>query len=66
MNDPVGVFCRYVDLRIQGASEEPLTGIPQVTLPLSRYQDCPMGISLLALAGKDMQLPACVAAGSAL
>ncbi len=33
-----------------------LSGLPQITLPLARYEGCPLGISLIGPSGSDMML----------
>ena len=33
-----------------------LAGLPQISLPLARLEDCPLGLSLVGRRGSDMEL----------
>jgi amidase len=33
-----------------------LAGAPQITLPVAQFEGCPVGLSLMAAPGKDMNL----------
>jgi amidase len=56
LTSPEPVMARYRALTLKVASVATVGGLPQINLPLARWQGCPVGMSLIAGRGQDAVL----------
>jgi amidase len=56
LDDPPETFLDYRDRTLTLTCISGLSRVPQVTIPVGRVQGAPVGLSLLARRGADLQL----------